>query len=233
MWLTRVSVQNPYLAAVMMLLLTVLGLFAWKQLPVEEFPDIRFPVAVVSATYPGASPEVIESEVTRPLEEAVNTINGVKHIRSYSSEGVATLVVEFELSTDPAIGLQEVRDKVGAAMPVVETDRQPRARRGGDDVGRRIAGVQLGNLDIARLEKFGAFIKDNRLDLRKDRHQSWDRIVGQVRVSDMALRSSHRNPHIDGSAPANFHHVTKPVDACWFTDKTCVGNTAACLHMRD
>ena len=116
MWLTRVSVQNPYLAAVMMLLLTVLGLFAWKQLPVEEFPDIRFPVAVVSATYPGASPEVIESEVTRPLEEAVNTINGVKHIRSYSSEGVATLVVEFELSTDPAIGLQEVRDKVGAAQ---------------------------------------------------------------------------------------------------------------------
>ncbi len=116
MWLTRVSVQNPYLAAVMMLLLTVLGLFAWKQLPVEEFPDIRFPVAVVSATYPGASPEVIESEVTRPLEEAVNTINGVKHIRSYSSEGVSTLVVEFELSTDAAIGLQEVRDKVGAAQ---------------------------------------------------------------------------------------------------------------------
>jgi len=82
MWLTRVSVQNPYFAAVLMLLLTVLGLFAWRNLPVEEFPDIRFPVAVVSTSYQGASPEVVESDVTRPIEEAVNTINGVKHIRS-------------------------------------------------------------------------------------------------------------------------------------------------------
>ena len=116
MWLTRVSVQNPYFAAVLMLLLTVLGLFAWRNLPVEEFPDIRFPVAVVSTSYQGASPEVVESDVTRPIEEAVNTINGVKHIRSYSFEGSSVVVVEFELSTDAAQGLQEVRDKVGAVQ---------------------------------------------------------------------------------------------------------------------
>ena len=116
MWLTRVSVQNPYFAAVLMLLLTVLGLFAWRNLPVEEFPDIRFPVAVVSTTYQGASPEVVESDVTRPIEEAVNTINGVKHIRSYSFEGSSVVVVEFELSTDAVQGLQEVRDKVGAVQ---------------------------------------------------------------------------------------------------------------------
>lgn len=116
MWLTRISVQNPYLAAVMMMLLAVLGLFAWKQLPVEEFPDIRFPVAVISASYPGASPQVVETEVARPLEEAVNTINGIKHIRSYSFEGAATVVVEFELSTDAAQAMQEVRDKIGAVQ---------------------------------------------------------------------------------------------------------------------
>ena len=116
MWLTRISVKNPYFAAVLMLLLTVLGLFAWRSLPVEEFPDIRFPVAVVSTVYSGASPEVVETDVTRPIEEAVNTINGVKHIRSYSFEGSSVVVVEFELSTDSALGLQEVRDKVGTVQ---------------------------------------------------------------------------------------------------------------------
>ena len=113
MWLTRVSVGNPYFATVLMLALVVLGLFAWWRLPVEEFPDIRFPVAVVITEYQGASPSVVESEVTRPIEEAVNTINGVKHIRSYSLLGESFVVVEFELSTDPAAALQDVRDRVG------------------------------------------------------------------------------------------------------------------------
>jgi hydrophobic/amphiphilic exporter-1 (mainly G- bacteria), HAE1 family len=113
MWLTRVSVGNPYFATVLMLALVVLGLFAWWRLPVEEFPDIRFPVAVVITEYQGASPTVVESEVTRPIEEAVNTISGVKHIRSYSLLGISYVVVEFELSTDPTVALQDVRDRVG------------------------------------------------------------------------------------------------------------------------
>jgi hydrophobic/amphiphilic exporter-1 (mainly G- bacteria), HAE1 family len=116
MWLTRVSVRNPYFATVLMLTLLVLGLFAWSRLPVEELPDIRFPVAVISTQYSGASPEVVESEVTRPLEEAINTINGVKHIRSYSFEGSSTIVVEFALTVDPNIGVQDVRDRVGGVQ---------------------------------------------------------------------------------------------------------------------
>ncbi|MXR35645.1 efflux RND transporter permease subunit [Craterilacuibacter sinensis] len=116
MWLTRVSVNNPYFAAVLMIALTVLGLFAWQRLAVEEFPDIRFPVAAVTTSYPGASPEVVESEVSRPLEEAINTIAGIKHIRSYSMQGMSTLVVEFELSTDPNLATQEVRDRVSGVQ---------------------------------------------------------------------------------------------------------------------
>ncbi|NWK77095.1 efflux RND transporter permease subunit [Aquitalea sp. LB_tupeE] len=116
MWLTRVSVRNPYFATVLMLSLLVLGLFAWTRLPVEELPDIRFPVAVVSTGYGGASPEVVESEVTRPLEEAINTINGIKHIRSYSFEGSSTIVVEFALTVDPAVAVQDVRDRVGGVQ---------------------------------------------------------------------------------------------------------------------
>ncbi|KZE32800.1 efflux RND transporter permease subunit [Crenobacter luteus] len=116
MWLTRISIQNPYFAAVLMLVLLVLGLFSVKRLPLEEFPDIRFPIAVVSVAYPGASPEVVESEVSRPIEESLNTINGIKAIRSYSFEGSSTVVVEFELSTDPTVALQDVRDRISAVQ---------------------------------------------------------------------------------------------------------------------
>lgn len=116
MWLTRISIRNPYFAAVLMLALVVLGLFASWRLPVEEFPDIRFPIAVVQTQYAGASPEVVESEVTRPLEEAVNTINGVKNIRSYSFEGSSFVVVEFELSIDPTAAVQDVRDRVAGVQ---------------------------------------------------------------------------------------------------------------------
>ncbi len=115
MWLTRLSVYNPYFAAVLVLTMVVLGVFNIFKLPVEAFPDVRFPVAVVSTSYEGASPEVVESEVSRPLEEAVNTINGIKNIRSYSMEGVSTVVAEFELATNADKAVQDVRDKVGMA----------------------------------------------------------------------------------------------------------------------
>lgn len=116
MWLTSISIKNPYFAVVLMLTLVVLGLSAAWRLPVEEFPDIRFPIAVIHTQYEGASPEVVESEVTRPLEEAVNTINGVKHIRSYSFEGSSFVVVEFELSVDPTVAVQDVRDRVAGVQ---------------------------------------------------------------------------------------------------------------------
>ncbi|MDF0606429.1 efflux RND transporter permease subunit [Neisseriaceae bacterium TC5R-5] len=116
MWLTRISISNPYFATVLMLTLVVLGLFAWQNLPVEEMPDIRFPIAVISTDYPGASPEVVESEISRPLEEAVNTISGIKEIRSYSMEGNSTVVVQFELSEDPVVAVQNVRDKLGSVQ---------------------------------------------------------------------------------------------------------------------
>lgn len=116
MWLTRVSINNPYFAAVLMFLITVMGLFAWKKLPLEELPDVSFPIAVVSTAYIGASPQSVETEVTRPLEESINTISGIKNLRSYSLEGISTIVVEFELSVDERVALQDVRDRVSAAQ---------------------------------------------------------------------------------------------------------------------
>jgi HAE1 family hydrophobic/amphiphilic exporter-1 len=112
MWLTRVSIKNPYFATVLMLALVLLGLVAYKQIPVEEFPDVKFPVVVVTTNYKGASPDVVEADVTKPLEEAINTINGIKTIRSYSFEGSSSVVAEFNLSINPDTAAQDVRDKV-------------------------------------------------------------------------------------------------------------------------
>ncbi len=125
MWMTRVSVDNPILATMVMAALAVLGLFSWQRLAVEEFPDVRFPIAVVSTGYPGASPVVVESEVTRPIEEAVNTISGVKHIRSYSFEGNSTVVVEFDLATDPTVAVQDVRDRVATVTGRLRREVDP------------------------------------------------------------------------------------------------------------
>lgn len=114
MWLTRISIKNPYFATVIMLALVLLGLIAIKGISIEEFPNIKYPVAVITTVYKGAAPEIIETDVTKPLEEALNTLNGVKTIRSYSFEGSSVVVVEFNLSTDPDVAIQDVRDKVSA-----------------------------------------------------------------------------------------------------------------------
>jgi len=112
MWFTRVSIKNPYFATVVMLALMVLGLVGLKGIPVEEFPDVKFPIVVVSTTYTGASPEVVEADISKPVEEALNTLSGIKTIRSYSMEGSSTVVAEFDLSVDPGSAVQDVRDKV-------------------------------------------------------------------------------------------------------------------------
>ncbi|MES2919514.1 MAG: efflux RND transporter permease subunit [Pseudomonadota bacterium] len=115
MWLTRISINNPVFAAMLMMGLMVFGLFAYRDLRVEEFPDISFPFVVVTTPYPGASPEVVESDVTRELEEAVNTIAGVKQVFSYSYEGRSMVFVEFYLDVPVATAVQDVRDKVARA----------------------------------------------------------------------------------------------------------------------
>ncbi|WP_374536010.1 efflux RND transporter permease subunit [Chitinimonas taiwanensis] len=115
MWFTRISIQNPVFATMMMVALVVLGLFAYKRLPIEEMPDIEFPFAIVVTTYPGASPEIIETEISRPLEEKLSTISGLKNLTSDSYNGQSVVVAEFELSTDVDEAMKDVREKVDEA----------------------------------------------------------------------------------------------------------------------
>lgn len=112
MWITRVSINNPVFATMMMAALLVLGLFSYSRLAVEQFPDVSFPVVLVQTDFPGASPENVEEEVTRKVEEAVNTISGIKNLSSRSYESQSVVVVEFDLSINPKVAVQDVREKI-------------------------------------------------------------------------------------------------------------------------
>ncbi|MCX7179761.1 MAG: efflux RND transporter permease subunit, partial [Proteobacteria bacterium] len=130
MWFTRISIQNPVFATMLMLAFIVLGLFSWQRLRVDQFPDIEFPVVVVSTNYPGASPESVESDVTRKIEESVNTINGIKNLYSRSYEGLSVVIVEFELTVAPEQAAQDVRDKVAIVKAAFRREvKEPKISR--------------------------------------------------------------------------------------------------------
>jgi HAE1 family hydrophobic/amphiphilic exporter-1 len=122
MWFTRVSINNPVLATMMMLAFVVLGLFSYQRLSVDQFPDISFPVVVVSTEYPGAAPEIVETDVTRKIEEQVNTISGINRLSSRSYEGSSVVIIEFDLTMDPARAAQDVREKVSIVKSVFKRE---------------------------------------------------------------------------------------------------------------
>ena len=112
MKLTRIAVDNPVFATMMMVALLVMGLFSYRQLGIDQFPNVDFPIVVVTTNYPGAAPETVESEISRKVEEAVNAVAGIKTLSSRSLEGQSIVIAEFELSVPSAVALQDVREKV-------------------------------------------------------------------------------------------------------------------------
>jgi len=117
MWITRTSINNPVFATMVMIGITVLGLFSYSRLRVEQLPDVSLPFVFILTNYPGASPEAVEVDVTKPIEYAVNQVAGVKLIRSNSTEGQSGVYVEFRLSTNIVQAMQDVRDKIATVRP--------------------------------------------------------------------------------------------------------------------
>ena len=130
MWFTQVSLKNPVFATMAMLAIVVLGLFSYQRLQVDQFPNIDFPVVVVTAEYPGASPEIIESEVTKKLEEGVNAIAGISALTSRSYEGQSVVIIEFQLHVNGRKAADDVREKVAAIRPSFRAEvKEPRVLR--------------------------------------------------------------------------------------------------------
>ncbi|HET6566742.1 MAG TPA: efflux RND transporter permease subunit [Rhodothermales bacterium] len=110
--LSGVAIRRPVFTAMLMLGLVVLGLFSFRQLAIDQFPNVDIPVVVVQTVYAGASPETIEREVTQRMEEAFNPVEGVDRITSVSLEGVSQIIVEFDLGRDVDQASQDIRAKI-------------------------------------------------------------------------------------------------------------------------
>ena len=150
MWFTRVSIGNPVMAVMVMLAFVVLGLFAVQRLKVDQFPNIEFPFVVVSTDYPGASPEVVEIEVTRKVEEAANTVAGINQVFSRSYEGMSLVVVQFNLDVDGRKAADDVREKLALVRPLFRAEvKESRVQRF-DPAARPIYTLALTSPDGSR-----------------------------------------------------------------------------------
>lgn len=120
--LAEICIRRPVFATMLITALVVMGFFSYQKLGVDYFPKVEFPVVTVTTALPGAAPEEIETQVSRRIEEAVNTISGIDELRSVSSEGMSLVVVTFVLEKNPDVGAQEVRDKVSGILGQLPQD---------------------------------------------------------------------------------------------------------------
>ncbi|KAB8144510.1 efflux RND transporter permease subunit [Chloroflexia bacterium SDU3-3] len=117
MALSDTAIRRPVLITVVGLLAIVIGLLAYSVLPVDYLPDYQIATVAVTLEYAGASPQTMEDQVARPVEDQLTTISGVRHITSVADEGQAMITVEFQDGVSPDAALQAARDKVNAALP--------------------------------------------------------------------------------------------------------------------
>lgn len=114
MKISEISIRQPVFSTMVVAAMVVFGLVAYSRIGVDLFPSVDFPIVTVSVFYEGSDPETMETDVTEPIEEAVNTISGIKSLRSESVTGLSMTFVEFELGRNIDIAAQDVRDKVAA-----------------------------------------------------------------------------------------------------------------------
>jgi HAE1 family hydrophobic/amphiphilic exporter-1 len=130
MWFTKVSLKNPVFATMLMMAFVVMGLFAFQRLKVDQFPNIDIPVVVILTEYPGASPEIVEAEVSKKIEEGVNAIAGISALTSRSYENQSVVVLEFQLNIDGRKAADDVREKVAGIRATLRDEvKEPRVIR--------------------------------------------------------------------------------------------------------
>ena len=123
--ISELSIRRPVLATVMTLLILIFGFIGYFSLGVREYPSVDNPIISVSCSYPGANADVIESQITEPLEQNINGIPGIRSLTSVSQQGYCRITVEFELSVDLETAANDVRDKVSRAQRWLPRDCDP------------------------------------------------------------------------------------------------------------
>ena len=123
--LADICIRRPVFASMLVLSLVVVGLAGYFRLGVDRFPEVDLPTVRISTSLPGAAPEEIEALVSQPLEEALNTIEGIKELRSINRQGMSLVIVTFELNRSIDVAAQDVRDRVGATLGELPREIDP------------------------------------------------------------------------------------------------------------
>jgi len=123
--ISELSIKRPVLSTVMFLVIILFGVIGYSYLGVREFPSVDNPIITVSVSYPGANAQVIENQITEPLEQNINGIPGIRSLVSSSSQGFSQITVEFELEVDLETAANDVRDKVSRAQRLLPRDCDP------------------------------------------------------------------------------------------------------------
>src|SRR6188508_3382118 len=125
MKIADISIRRPVFAMVLIGVLIVLGMFSYPRVGVDLFPNVDFPFVTVTVTYPGADPASMESKVADPIEEAVNTMAGIKTLRSVNLESVTQVIIAFDLDVSVDQAAQDVRDRVSAILGELPEGLEP------------------------------------------------------------------------------------------------------------
>ena len=183
MWMTRVAIQNPVFATMVMVALCVLGIFSYVRLGVEQMPDVSPPIAFIQIEYPGASPEAVERELTKLVEEGLNSIAGVKRISSRSFEGRSQTQVEFTLNADMGRAMQDVRDRLAVVQAALPRDaKAPLINRFDNDNAQPV--VTLALVSKTRSKRELSIIGDQTVGKRLQRVEG----VARVDISGLSVR---------------------------------------------
>ena len=146
MILADLCVRRPVFATMFVGVLVVLGWFSYMRLGVDLFPKVDVPTVMVTTFLPGAAPEETEARVTKPIEEAINTVSGIDQMQSNTLEGVSRVIIQFKLERDLDAAVQDVRDKISTVLdqlpdgtkPPTGAEIRPGRRAGRDDHGHRL-----------------------------------------------------------------------------------------------
>lgn len=185
--LSAVAIRRPIFTLMMMLGLITLGIFSYRQLSIDQFPEVDIPVVMVQTTYPGASAETIEREVTERLEQAFNPVEGVDRITSVSLEGVSQVVVEFDLGRSSDLGAQDIRAKIEGIRRDLPVDIDPPIVQKFDPAAQPIMSLALSSPAMPMTQLTALADEDLRRELESVRG------VGEVRLAGGLAREIRVN----------------------------------------
>ncbi len=175
MILSDTAIRRPVFTTMVIGAIVVFGWISFGKLGIDLFPRVEFPVVTVVSVLPGADPETVETTVTDPVEEAVSTISGIKHLRSTSSDGVSQVVVEFELEKDVDVAYQEIQAKLGTIRSELPKDLEdPSVEKFDVDSSPILAIVVSGDMPLKQLTYLARKVVKERIQRQPN--------VGQVKL---------------------------------------------------